>query len=159
MTTKEYSAYIKGLLDGTNLDTNTPEGKIISALVDLCGKMAGEIDTLTDELDIANQYIEEIDEDLGAVEEIVYDDLDCDCDDDDCDCCGDCDDCDDDCDCGCCCGDDDDCDEDEEEFYCAMCPGCGNKIYFDDTVDPEDIVCPNCQKPLVEDEDEDGEEL
>ena len=143
MTTKEYSAYIKGLLDGTNLDTNTPEGKIISALVDLCGKMAGEIDTLTDELDIANQYIEEIDEDLGAVEEIVYEDPGCDCDDDDCDCCGDCDDCDDcddDCDCGCCCGDDDDCDEDEEEFYCAMCPGCGNKISFAATVATAAIV-------------------
>lgn len=147
MTTKEYSAYIKGLLDGTNLDTNTPEGKIIAALVDLCGKMAGEIETLTDELDVANQYIEEIDEDLGAVEEIVYEDFDEDDEEDDCDCC----DCGDD-DCGCCCGDDDE--DDEEEFYCAMCPGCGNKIYFDDTVDPEDIVCPNCQKPLIEDEDD-----
>ncbi|MBE6541262.1 MAG: hypothetical protein E7672_02315 [Ruminococcaceae bacterium] len=150
MTTKETSAYIKGLLDGSNLDTTTPEGKIIAALVDLCGAMAAEIETLTEEVDICNQYIEEIDEDLGAVEEIVYDDeCDCDCDDDDCDCC-DCD-CDDD-DCDCCCGCDDD-DDDDEEFYCAMCPGCGNKIYFDDTVAPEDIICPNCQKPLVEDEE------
>lgn len=157
MTTKETSAYIKGLIDGTGLDKTTPEGKIIAALADLCGVMAAEIETLTEELDVCNQYIEEIDEDLGAVEEIVYEDFDCDCDDDDCDCC-DCDD-DDDCDCGCCCGcdDDDDEDDDEEEFYCAMCPGCGNKIYFDDTVDPEDIVCPNCQKPLIEDEE--GEEL
>lgn len=144
MTTKEYSAYIKGLLDGTNLDTNTPEGKIIAGLVELCSKMAGDIETLTDELDVANQYIEEIDEDLGAVEEIVYEDFDDEDDDEDCDCCG----CGEE-DCGCCCEDDD-----EEEFYCAMCPGCGNKIYFDDTVDPEDIVCPNCQKPLIEDEDE-----
>ena len=84
MTIKETSAYIKGLMEGANLDTTTPEGKVIAALVELCGKMAGEIETLRDELDVCNAYIEEIDEDLGAVEEVVYDDEDCDC----CDCCG-----------------------------------------------------------------------
>ena len=31
MTTKETSAYIKGLVDGSGLDTTTPEGKIIAA--------------------------------------------------------------------------------------------------------------------------------
>ena len=82
MTIKETSAYIKGLMEGANLDTTTPEGKVIAALVELCGKMAGEIETLRDELDVCNAYIEEIDEDLGAVEEVVYDDEDCDC----CDC-------------------------------------------------------------------------
>jgi transcription initiation factor IIE alpha subunit len=34
-----------------------------------------------------------------------------------------------------------------------MCPHCGGKIYFDDSVNPEDILCPACQKPLVDDED------
>lgn len=159
MTTKETSAYIKGLMEGACLDTTTPEGKVIAALVELCGKMADEIETLRDELDVCNAYIEEIDEDLGAVEEVVYDDFD-DC---DCGCCGDdedddydCDCCDDECDCCDCCGDDDD--EDDEEFYCAMCPNCGGKVYFDDTVNPEDVICPACQKPLLEEEDE-GEDL
>ena len=157
MTTKETSAYIKGLMEGACLDTTTPEGKVIAALVDLCGKMADEIETLRDELDVCNAYIEEIDEDLGAVEEIVYDDDDdCDC----CDCCDDdddedCDCCDDDCDCCDCCDDDDD---EDEEFYCAMCPNCGGKVYLDDTVNPEDVICPACQKPLLEEEDE-GEDL
>ncbi|MBQ4353652.1 MAG: hypothetical protein IJC71_02035 [Clostridia bacterium] len=160
MNIKETSAYIKGLADGANLDVTTPEGKIIAALIDLCGKMAEEIETLRDELDVAGEYIEEIDEDLGAVEEFLYDELD---DDDDCGCdCCDCDD-DDDCDCGCCCGDDDeeddDDDDDEEEFYCAMCPNCGGKVYFDDTVNPEDVICPACQKPLLEDEEDEAEDL
>lgn len=140
MKAKEYSSYIKGLIDGTNLDKTTPEGKVISALAELCDQMAAEIETLRDELDVANEYIEELDEDLGAVEEVVYDvDDDC-CDDDDCDCC----DCDDD-------------DDDEEEFYVAMCPNCGGKVYFDDSVNPEDVICPACQKPLISDEDEDEE--
>lgn len=151
MTTKEYSSYIKGLIEGTNLNLTTPEGKIISALAELADQMAGEIETLRDELDVCNQYIEEVDEDLGAVEELIYDDCDCDCDccDDDC---GDDDECDDECCCGCC--DDEDEDEDEEEFYCAMCPHCGGKVYFDDTVNPEDVICPACQKPILEDENE-----
>ncbi len=147
MTTKEYSSYIKGLIEGTNLNLTTPEGKIISALAELADQMAGEIETLRDELDVCNQYIEEVDEDLGAVEELIYDDCDCDCCDDDC---SDDDECDDECCCGCC----DDEDEDEEEFYCAMCPHCGGKVYFDDTVNPEDVICPACQKPILEDENE-----
>lgn len=142
MKTKEYSAYIKGLMDGVELDKTTPEGKIISALVELCSQMADEIEDLTDELDIANEYLEELDEDLGSIEEIIYDE--CDCDDED----------DDDCDCGCHCHDDDE-DEDDEEFYVAECPNCGGKVYFDDTVNPEDVICPACQKPLLDDEDED----
>ena len=52
---------------------------------------------------------------------------------------------------------DDDEDDDEEEFYVAMCPNCGGKVYFDDSVNPEDVICPACQKPLISDEDEDEE--
>jgi len=150
MTNKEYSSYIKGLMDGCEFNRTTPEGKIIAALVDLVDQMAGEIETLTEALDTAKQYIEEIDEDLGYVEDIVYEedcdyDCDCDCDDDD-DCCCDC------CDC-----DEDEEEDEEEEFYCAMCPGCGGKVYFDDTVNPEDVICPACQQPLISDEDESEE--
>ena len=159
MTTKETAAYIKGLMEGANLDVTTPEGKVIAALAELASKMADEIEALTEKVDNCGAYIEEIDEDLGEVEEFVYEDLDdCDC----CDCCDDdddddddCDCCDDECDCCDCCDDDDD---EDEEFYCAMCPNCGGKVYFDDTVNPEDVICPACQKPLLEEEDE-GEDL
>ena len=152
MKSKEYSAYIKGLIEGANLDLTTPEGKVLAALTELAGQMADEIEALTEKVETCNAYIEEIDEDLGAVEEIVYecedddydDDDDDDDDDDECGCCCDCEDCDD------CCDDEED---EDEEFYLAMCPHCGGKIYFDDSVNPEDILCPACQKPLVDDED------
>ena len=159
MKSKEYSAYINGLIDGANIDTTTSEGKVIAALAELAGQMADEIEELTKKVETCNAYIEEIDEDLGAVEEIVYDIDDDDDDDDDC-CCGCHGDDDDDCDCDCCDCDCDDCDcdcddeaDDDEEFYCALCPHCNGKIFFDDSVNPEDIICPNCQKPLVDDED------
>lgn len=177
MTTKETSSYIKGLIDGSNLDVTTPEGKIIAALADLCGKLAAEVDVLQDRLDTVNDYLDEIDHDLGDVEEYVYesdeedededdeddfggfgrphhsrffdddededdeedDDFDLDPDDED--------------------GDEDEEDGEEEEFYCAECPNCGGKVYFDDTVNPEDVICPNCHKPLIDDdEDEDEDE-
>jgi len=145
MSMKEKSAYLKGLLEGLSLDETKPETKIIAKLIDVIDDMAEEIEELTEDVETLNDYIEEIDEDLGEVEEIVYD-----IDDDDCDCCCD----DDDCDCDCCC-DDDDCDCDcEGEFFCAMCPACGEKIYFDESCDPEEVVCPSCQSPLIDDEDE-----
>ena len=40
MTISEKSAYLKGLMDGLSLNTETDEGKMISAIVDLLGDMA-----------------------------------------------------------------------------------------------------------------------
>jgi len=143
MSMTEKSAYLCGILEGLSLDETKPEYKIISKLVDIIDDMAAEIEDLKEEIDTLGDYIEEIDQDLGEVEEIVYD-----IDEDDCDCDCDCDCDDDDCDCGCCCDCDDD--DDDTEFFCAMCPSCGEKIYFDETCDPEEVICPSCQAPLID---------
>ena len=37
MTISEKAAYLKGLMDGLNLDTEKAEGKMIAAIVDLMG--------------------------------------------------------------------------------------------------------------------------
>ena len=132
MNINEKAAYIKGLADGVELDNNTKEGKLILALIDLVSDMATAISELEEDVDTAFDYCEELDEDLGAVEEMLLDDEDCDCDCDDCDC--DCDDCD--CDC--------DCDDEDEEYFEVECPACGEVICFDSTIDPEELVCPAC---------------
>ena len=150
MTTKEYSAYIKGLLEGLQLDQNKPETKVINALCGIIEQMADEIETLKKDNETLFDYAEELDQDLGELEELVWDE-------DDCDCCDDDDD-DDDCCCGCCGDDDEEDDEDDSDFYCAMCPHCGEKVYFDDTIDPEDILCPACHKPLVDDSEDADEQ-
>ena len=149
MTTKEYSAYIKGLLEGLQLDQNKPETKVINALCGIIEQMADEIETLKKDNETLFDYAEELDQDLGELEELVWDE-------DDCDCCDDDDD--DDCCCGCCGDDDEEDDEDDSDFYCAMCPHCGEKVYFDDTIDPEDILCPACHKPLVDDSEDADEQ-
>ena len=136
MTTKEYSAYIKGLMEGLNLDESKPENKVIKALCGIIEQMAGEIETLEKNTETLHDYIEEIDEDLGSLEEYVLGD-ECDC-----DCCDDDDDDDDDCDCDCCCG--------ENDFRMLMCPHCNEEIYFDDTIEPDELICPACGKPVAD---------
>ena len=83
MTISEKSAYIKGLADGLDYDKESAEGKLITALIDLVGEMAGaidEIDSSMDEIDSdleeLNDYIEEVDSDLGDVEEYLFGDED-----------------------------------------------------------------------------------
>ena len=149
MKLTEKAAYIKGLADGVNYNKESAEGKLIAALIDMVDEMAKQIEILDETVDELNDYIEEIDEDLGDVEECLceddeYDDCDCDC---DCDC--------DDCDCDCC-----DCCEDDEdedgEFFEIQCPSCGEIICFDETIDPEELICPACHEKmacLVDEED------
>ena len=40
MTISEKSAYLKGLMDGLKLDTETAEGKMIAAMVELLGDLS-----------------------------------------------------------------------------------------------------------------------
>lgn len=146
MNLTEKAAYIKGLADGLNYNKESAEGKLIAALIDMVDEMAKSIRVLDETVEELNDYIEEIDEDLGDVEEYLAeedDEYDCDC--DCCDC--DCDDCDE---CDCC-----DCDEDDEYFE-IECPSCGEVVCFDESIDPEDLVCPACHEKfacLVDEED------
>ncbi len=137
----EKCAYIKGLAEGLNIDTTKPEGKVLNAIIDLLSDITATIADMDDEVATLGDYIEEIDHDLGDVEEYLYDeDCDCDCD-DDCDCC-----CDDDCDCCC----DDDCDCEDCDYMEAMCPSCGEQICFDNELDPKDLICPACGKAFAD---------
>ena len=86
MTLTEKAAYLKGLAEGMNLDKSTNEGKLIAALIDIVNDMTVAQSETDEDLEYLNDYIEELDEDLGALEEDYYDI------DGDCDCC-DCDDC------------------------------------------------------------------
>ena len=146
MTLNERAAYIKGLAEGMELDTSSKEGKIIAALIELVSDMADEISVMDERIDTAFAYCEELDEDLGSVEEILLDD--------ECDCC--CDDEDDfECDgnCDCC---DEDCDLDDEDYFEVECPSCGDVICFDSSIDPEELTCPACGEKfecLISEED------
>ena len=91
--------YIKGLADGLGLDAASKEGKVIAALLELVNEMAGTIEEMQSKMRDLEDYVEELDEDLGDVEEVLVGDGDEDEDDDDdgfCD--GDCENCGENCD-------------------------------------------------------------
>ena len=162
MSMMEKAMYLKGLCDGVDLDKTTKEGKLIAALLDMVTEMAAEMDDMQAEICEVKDYCEELDEDLGTVEEILldiddddedYEDEDFD-DDDDFGCDGNCDGCD--YDCGI---DEDDLfdeDEDDEDYFEVVCPACGDVINFDSSIDPENLLCPNCGEKFecIVDEDD-----
>ena len=74
----EKCAYIKGLAEGLNIDNSKPEGKVLNAIIDLLSDITATIADMDDEVATLGDYIEEIDHDLGDVEEYLYDE-ECDC--------------------------------------------------------------------------------
>ena len=65
MNLTEKTAYLKGLADGLNYNKETAEGKLIAALIDLVDEMAKDISVLDEAVEELNDYIEEIDEEIG----------------------------------------------------------------------------------------------
>ena len=133
MGISENAAYIKGLFDGCEIDTNTKEGKIISKMLELLSDMADKINALEADNKDLHEYVEELDHDLGEVEEEVYF-----CDDYDDEEYDDYDDL----------NDDEDYDMEDGEFYEIECPSCGELVCFDDSLEVEDLVCPACGEKI-----------
>ena len=148
MTISEKAAYLKGLMDGLNLDTEKAEGKMIAAIVDLLGDVTKRLTDVEETTIAISDELDEIEEDLDAIEDFIMDE------------------------------DDDfedyeedelDWDEDEEyeegfdfgdedstiyEVECA----CGEISNFDEEVlEKGSMICPNCGETLefsFDDEDE-----
>ena len=139
MGISEKIAYLKGLMEGMNVDTESNEGKLFAAVVDVLDEIALEVEDLTDEVMELGDGLDVISDDLSDVEDIVYDEWD---DDDD--------------------DDEEDEEDEEEECYATTCPECEEEIFFDDSVlEDGKVECPNCgatlefdPADLVEDEEE-----
>ena len=151
MTINEKAAYLKGLMEGLQLDTEKAEGKMIAAIVDLLGDVTKKLTNVEDTTIAISDELDEIEEDLDAIEDFIMEfeeDEDEDYDDDDYE---------------------DDFDDDEEyeegfdfgdedstiyEVECA----CGEIINFDEEIlEQGSMKCPNCGE-LLEFSLEDDEE-
>ena len=154
MTISEKAAYLKGLMDGLNLDTEKAEGKMIAAIVELMGDVTRRLADVEETTIAISDELDEIEEDLDAIEDFILDD---DEDEDE-----DWDDEDDD-------YDFDDEDEDLEEgfdfgdpdttIYEVQC-ACGSIINFDEeTLEEGSIICPDCGETLEFSLEEDDEEI
>ena len=152
MTISEKAAYLKGLMDGLKLDTEKPEGQMISAIVDLLGDVTRRLTDVEETTIAISDELDEIEEDLDAIEDYILDEED-EWDDDD----EDWDDYEDDWD------EDEDFEEgfdfgdEESTIYEVKCT-CGEIIDFDEeTLEQGSMICPNCGETLefsFEDEDE-----
>ena len=157
MTLTEKSAYLKGLMDGLELNTETNEGKMISAIVDLLGDVTRRLSDVEETTIAISDELDEIEEDLDAIEDYILDEEedDEDWDDDDEDDYYDFEDVDEDAEEGFDYGDPD------STIYEVEC-ACGEIIDFDeDVLEAGSIVCPNCGETLefsLEDDDEDADE-
>ena len=153
MTISEKSAYLKGLMDGLKLNTESDEGKMIAAIVDLLGDVTKRVTDIEETTIAISDELDEIEEDLDAIEDYILDD------EDDYDFGDDDDELDWD--------DEDELDEEEPEegfefgdedttVYEVEC-ACGEIIDFDEeTLEKGSIVCPNCGETLefsLEDEE------
>ena len=145
MTISEKAAYLKGLMDGLELDTDKAEGKMIAAMVDLFGDMAKRMKDIEETTIAISDELDEIEEDLDAIEDFIMDEEDEEDWEDE---------------------EDEDWEDEDEDFdfgdedgtiYEVECPVCGEIINFDeDTLDAGSIPCPNCGENLefdVEDEE------
>ena len=148
MTLSEKSAYLKGLMDGLNLSKETAEGKMIAGIVDLLQDMTSTIADLEENALAVSDELDEIEDDLDAIEEFLMDEEDEEDDEDDYDY-------DDDDEYDFVDDDDEDFEYDEEVIYDVTCPTCGEVLHLDEeTILGESTHCPKCNELLEFDFDE-----
>lgn len=140
-------SYLRGLMDGLDLDYTTKEGKVLKLMAEILDEMAVYVEDISDEVDEVVEIVDMIDTDLCELENDFYE-LDEEYDDDD----DDYDDFDDeeeiDFDDINDINDFEDFDEedfDDEPMYECCCPSCGDSITISESiVEKGSMNCPNC---------------
>ena len=145
MEIMEKVAYLKGLAEGMELDTEKKEGKLLAAIIDVLEDISLELLDLQEQADELMDGLDAVSDDLEDVEDVLFGE------------------------------DDEDDDEeseyyeddldDDEDCYATTCPTCEETIYFDESVLEEgEVICPNCGEKLefdlssLEEEEEPEEE-
>ena len=143
MTISEKVAYLKGLAEGLDLDTQkSKEGKLISVMIGILEEIGMSIEDLEENTSALGEEIDAISDDLSDVEKAVFEDED----DDDDDCC---------------------CEDEDDDFFEIDCPNCGETLVIDESILEEGVIqCPSCKQKFAldlsddcccGDEDEDAE--
>ncbi|HBC27987.1 MAG TPA: hypothetical protein DC013_11310 [Ruminococcaceae bacterium] len=128
MTNTERVAYIRGLTEGLELDTDKKEVKVIQAIIELLDDMALSISDLEESRDDMADQLDAVDEDLGTLEDDFYGEDDEDDENED---------------------GDDGFEDDGEEYYEVTCPTCKETICLsEDIIADGQIDCPNCGETL-----------
>ena len=133
MTISEKVAYLKGLAQGLNLDTEkSKEGKLISVMIGILEELAMSVEDLEENALNLGEEIDVLSDDLADVEEVVFDE-------------------------------DEDEEDYDDDWFEVECPACGADIVVDDEALADgEVECPGCgtryAMELSDDEDEESEE-
>ena len=128
MEIMEKVAYLKGLAEGMELDTEKKEGKLLAAIIDILDDIALEIEDLKDYADELGEGLDAVSDDLEDVEDLLFDE---DEEDDE--------------------YEEEDFDEldEDEDCYATTCPTCEEEIFFDESILADgEVICPNCGEKL-----------
>ena len=122
MTISEKVAYLKGLAEGLNIDTDkSKEGKLINVMIGILEEIGLAIEDLEENSLALGEEIDVLSDDLADVEAVVFDDE-----------------------------DEDDYDEDDEEefdddWFEVECPNCDEVLVVDEeALEVGSIKCPSC---------------
>ena len=124
MTISEKVAYLKGLAEGLNLDTEkSKEGKLISVMIGILEEVGLSIEDLEENALALGEEIDVLSDDLADVESVVFEDEEI--------------------------ADEqfgDSSFEDEDDDFEVECPNCEEPLIIDDeALAAGEIQCPNCE--------------
>lgn len=130
MTISEKVAYLKGLAEGLDIDTEkSKEGKLISVMIGILEEVGLSIEDLEENTVALGEEIDALSDDLSDVEQLVFED------EDEEDGCG----------CGC----------EDGDFFETDCPSCGETLVIDAGVLEEGVIqCPSCKQKFALDLDD-----
>ncbi|MDK2802337.1 MAG: hypothetical protein KFW09_03050 [Oscillospiraceae bacterium] len=138
----EKVAYLKGLLSGLDLQKDTKEEKIYTAIFSVLDELSSKVLELEESRDELEELVDILDQDLGSLEEDFYEEdieeeeeEDEENDDDDESSFDD--------------EIEDDITEEDEDVYEITCPSCNDCIYVNESIlDDGNMNCPNCNEEL-----------
>lgn len=118
MTISEKVAYLKGLAEGLNIDTDkSKEGKLINVMIGILEEVALSIEDLEENSLALGEEIDVLSDDLADVESVVFDDED----------------------------EDEDEEEFDDDWFEVECPNCDEVLVVDEDALAEGYIkCPNC---------------
>ncbi len=124
---KERAAYLRGLIEGSELPKDDKTRLVWDGLMDFCDGVAEDLNEMEDSQEEFAEYIEAIDEDLGTLEKYFYNSE----------------------------GEDESeelglnsahsaYEDDDETVMELTCPNCKQDLYFEDEPGDYEVVCPDC---------------
>ena len=130
MTISEKVAYLKGLAEGLNLDTEkSKEGKLISVMIGILEELAMSVEDLEENALNLGEEIDVLSDDLADVEDVFFDE------------------------------DEDDEEDYDDDWFEVECPTCGETLVIDDEALADgEVECPKCGSRYAMDLSDDEEE-